>query len=133
MEDILTSHELLIANIGAAMAGAIAIISGVWRIVKKLHHFTKTFDDFLEDWKGSESRPGVPARPGLMERISHQDETLKEINERLIIVETEVTYNNGKPLKDAVHRLDSTSATIRKNITELSNRMATIEQKSKGD
>lgn len=37
---------------------------GVW--LRKLMH---RLDNLLEDWNGSEARPGVPRRPGVMERL----------------------------------------------------------------
>lgn len=37
---------------------------GVW--VRKL---MRRLDNLLEDWNGTEARPGVPRRPGVMERL----------------------------------------------------------------
>lgn len=37
---------------------------GVW-----LRKLMRRLDNLLEDWNGTEARPGVPRRPGVMERL----------------------------------------------------------------
>lgn len=44
-------------------AGALAGF-GVW-----LRKLMRRLDNLLEDWNGTEARPGVPRRPGVMERL----------------------------------------------------------------
>ncbi|QKW10801.1 hypothetical protein HUT18_11450 [Streptomyces sp. NA04227] len=52
-------------------------------------------DEFMDDWQGELERPGVPARPGLLERVAL-------IEERLSRVEHELYPNSGDSLRDAV-------------------------------
>jgi hypothetical protein len=62
--------------------------AGVARIGRRV-------DDFMDDWYGEPERPGVPARPGLMERVGG-------IEDRLGRVEHELHPNDGGSLRDAV-------------------------------
>lgn len=50
------------------------------------------------DWHGTEARPGVPARPGVMQRLADGDE-------RMTRIEAELTLNGGKSMKDTVQRI----------------------------
>lgn len=47
----------------ASMVGVLAGF-GVW-----LRKLMRRLDNLLEDWNGAEARPGVPRRPGVMERL----------------------------------------------------------------
>lgn len=53
----------------------------------------------VDDFNGTQERPGVPARPGVMERLSTLDM-------RVDAVHTEVNYNHGTTIKDAVARIE---------------------------
>jgi hypothetical protein len=55
--------------------------------------------DFLEDWNGERGRPGVPRRPGVMERLDALEATTRTIR-------AEVTPNGGGSLKDVIGRID---------------------------
>lgn len=54
---------VLLAILGTVGAGA-------YELIKSMRRMTKKFDQFSEDWNGTDARPGVPARPGVMERLS---------------------------------------------------------------
>lgn len=45
------------------------------------HHQLSKMDDLLDDWRGTEARPGVPRRPGVMERLEKIETDVKEIKE----------------------------------------------------
>lgn len=38
-------------------------------------------DDLLDDWRGTDARPGVPRRPGVMERLEKIEADVQEIKE----------------------------------------------------
>jgi hypothetical protein len=56
-------------------------------------------NDFLEDWRGEEPRPGYPGRPGVLER-------LVKLEEHAATTSHEVQPNSGASLKDQMNRLD---------------------------
>ena len=38
-------------------------------------------DDLMDDWRGTDARPGVLRRPGVMERLEKIETVVKEIKE----------------------------------------------------
>ncbi|MGY3199683.1 hypothetical protein [Streptomyces sp. TE5632] len=81
--------------------GAVSIIVGggaaLWRAARAITHLLRRTSQFLDDWYGEAARPGVPERPGMMERVAGMEE-------RLGHVWHEVYPNNGDSLRDAVDR-----------------------------
>jgi hypothetical protein len=81
---------------------AVAIAAGLgllWRLVRGVRRIATRVDDFVDDWNGVPPRPGVSARPGVMERLDG-------IESRLASVEHELHPNSGHSLRDAVDRVD---------------------------
>lgn len=93
---------LIIGIIG----GMIVILGTVATLGRIAWRFLRQLAEFLGDWFGEEARPGVPKRPGVMERLDSQDHQLSDIQTRLTNVEAEVSPNTGKSMKDTVHRSD---------------------------
>ncbi|MFF0744225.1 hypothetical protein ACFYVL_27885 [Streptomyces sp. NPDC004111] len=85
-----------------ATAGALAV---VWRAIRPLRQLARRVEDFVDDWQGTEARPGVPARPGVMTRLG-------AIEEQLAAVEHELHPNSGGSLRDAVDRVDQRTAQL---------------------
>lgn len=65
----------------------------------------RKINDFLEDWRGEDSRPGYPGRPGVLER-------LVKLEEHAATTTHEVQPNSGSSMKDAINRIDSRTAII---------------------
>ncbi|HEY1179931.1 MAG TPA: hypothetical protein VGF17_27560 [Phytomonospora sp.] len=84
--------------------GAASLIVGscfaVWRTLQPIVHGIR---DFLDDWNGEHARPGVGARPGVMARLSAQDD-------RLSAIEHELHPNGGSSMRDAIDRLEKAGA-----------------------
>lgn len=124
----MTTDFATVATIfGSLGAGAIALGAGVSWIARKLHRFNNRFDNFMEDWNGTDGRPGVPRKPGVMERLSQQDVALKCIDDRLQVVEVEVNPNGGKSMKDALGRVDGTVNHVKTVVDGLNKRVTTLE------
>ncbi|MFE7354898.1 hypothetical protein ACFU8Q_17285 [Streptomyces sp. NPDC057543] len=87
---------------GGALSVLTAVVTVLWRISRGALHLGGRVAEFMDDWSGEEERPGVPGRPGVMERVSG-------IEARLSRVEHELYPNSGGSLRDAVdlanHRL----------------------------
>jgi len=54
----------------------------------------------VDDFNGTNQRPGVPERPGVMAR-------LQTLDEKVAAVHAEVNYNHGTTIKDAVSRIET--------------------------
>lgn len=80
----------------------IAAIGGMFiAVMRPIRKRGKELDLFLRDWKGEAERPGVERRPGVMERLSNLDTQVE-------VIHTEVNFNHGGSIKDAVNRMDRT-------------------------
>lgn len=96
------------ATLLAAGGGLIRLARGVWHLVQRAQ---RLMDDLL----GEPARPGVDARPGVLERLAAIEERLsavaalelsvRSLSRRLEAVERELHPNGGASLRDAVDRL----------------------------
>lgn len=123
----MTDFNTVATVISSLGAGSIALVGGASWVLRKLHRFSSRFDEFMEDWNGVEARPGVPHRPGVMERLSQQDDALRCINDRVVAVEAEVNPNSGKSMRDIVHRVDGNLKHIRDVVDGIDNRVTRLE------
>ncbi|WP_411129923.1 hypothetical protein [Streptomyces sp. x-19] len=93
---------VLWSGVVVAISGALAL---VWRATRSFRRIGGKVEDFVDDWQGTEPRPGVPARPGVMSRLG-------AIEDRLARVEHELHPNSGASLRDAVDRVDERTRQI---------------------
>lgn len=98
----------------AGWAVALAAISGLvallWRVIALLVRGLRRLDDIADDWTGTPARPGVPARPGALERIGGIESAVCRMDERLRVVEGELTPNGGDSTYDRMRRVDQRTA-----------------------
>lgn len=91
-------------------AGAALLVWVAVKIGKPIRKFMHLIDDLV----GEEERPGMPARPGLMERVGTIEGKQDDLQAAVRVVQHEVTTNHGSSLKDAVkdvqERLDEQAA-----------------------
>lgn len=66
----------------------LAIFVAIWRWVRS---WGKRIGDFLDDWNGEPERPGVPARPGVMQRLADNEEAHKITDQKLDNLCTRIT------------------------------------------
>lgn len=78
----------LIVRIGAVLT-ALTIIGVAARVIGRM---ARRVGDIHDDWRGEPARPGVEARPGVMERLK--------------TIEEEMRPNGGGSMRDAVNRLE---------------------------
>jgi hypothetical protein len=93
-----------------AVAAVAAAIAAVWAAARKVLPHLRRIGHLVDDLVGEPERPGVAARPGVMER-------LRELDERT----AELRHNGGGSIKDAVHRIDS-------RVEGIDRRLAVVEQ-----
>lgn len=92
--------ETLLYAAGAIVAlGAAATV--LWKLGRGVVRLLRQVRTFLEDWNGEPERPGVPARPGVLERLERLD--------------AQVHPNSGSSLRDAV---DETRQLLRDHISD---------------
>lgn len=75
------------------------MVIGVWKYGRKIMQM-------VEDFNGTAERPGVPARPGVMARMSSMEIRDAARDTQLEVIHAEVNYNHGGSIKDAVDRMD---------------------------
>ncbi|ROO51087.1 hypothetical protein EDC02_5951 [Micromonospora sp. Llam0] len=85
----------LISAVGAASGVIVVAVRWMLRTMKRLGALA---DDLL----GEAERPGVPRRPGLMERVGAIEDRLGEV-ERVVC--RELRPNGGSSIKDQVARI----------------------------
>lgn len=111
------------ANVQAILAGLaalVAIIAAIfgavrWGVGTSARKMRKV-DTFLEDWYGEEERPGVPRRPGVMERLATSEAGQTRVEETLTEIKRELTTNGGSSLKDRVVSMDGRLLDVEKKV-----------------
>lgn len=98
----------------------IAVITGIILTVKMTAPVIKGITHFFDDLRGEEARPGVPARPGIMEAMATlataqtaQAESLQRLeteqqaqSTKIETIRHEVEFNNGTSVKDSAIRTE---------------------------
>lgn len=79
----------------AAVAAAIVVIN---KATKWVTSIIKKLNEFLEDWRGEDARPGYSRKLGMPER-------LEKIEQRLHRVEGQLVPNGGDSLRDKVDQI----------------------------
>ncbi|MEH0410996.1 hypothetical protein [Streptomyces scabiei] len=86
--------------------GALSLLVGLgtvcWRVVRGSVRLGRRVDEFIDDWSGEPSRPGVPPRPGVMERMGGLEDRMGGLEEELQRIKHELYPNSGGSLRDAV-------------------------------
>lgn len=105
-------------------------VAGSWLVRKAARLFRKA-DEFFDDYRGTPPRPGVPANPGVMERLQSIEESqakdrvasveteartaailadldirLTDVQQKTNEVHHETQPNGGRSMKDQMNRLD---------------------------
>lgn len=105
MTDWLTS--LTVADTIAALIALGVIIGGLKWIVPIL----RGLNELLEDWRGADSRPGVPRRPGVMERLEEHATDITAIRKQ-------VENSHSTNLRDDLDRLHASVDNLGERLNE---------------
>lgn len=96
-------EAIVLTAVGGTILLLIAVYNWAAPHVRRLIRSLKRRGQFYEDWYGEPSRPGVPARQGVMERLLNHEESLSV----LMVRTEELCTNSGESIKDKVNRLDT--------------------------
>lgn len=111
------------------LAAVLAVVWGAVWLVRKIAPVARKLGHLVDDLVGEPERPGVPARPGLMERM-------EAVEQKAEIIRHEMYPNSGKSLRDkldqtsaAVDVLSSDITTINDKLDQDNRRLGEVEQK----
>ena len=106
-----------IAGTAGVAVAAYLIIRRIWTAGRNAGRGLRKLVHFADDWFGEPERDGVPARPGVMERISAIEtdgaatrDDVRGLVERVDRVEHELRPNSGASLRDAIDRVENAVA-----------------------
>jgi hypothetical protein len=101
MSNFATESEYLFAAAGGIVSLAVILgwMGHTWRKV------ARKGNQFLEDFYGVEARAGVPARPGVVERISNLETVSAESSELIKKIWAEQIPNHGTSQRDDISRI----------------------------
>lgn len=88
------------------VAAVLLIMLAVWA-VRKAAPVLRKLGHLVDDLVGEPARPGVPPRPGLMERMESVEGEQKRQGTDLALVKHEVMPNTGTSLNDATRRTEA--------------------------
>lgn len=90
----------------------VVLFTKIWRTIRPVWRGVR---EFLEDWQGEPERAGVPARPGVMERLHTIETDVTGLKTQVAAVDHELHPNSGKSLRDTV---DSIQTELREHIAQ---------------
>ncbi|RJL21121.1 hypothetical protein [Bailinhaonella thermotolerans] len=109
----MTGPELLqLFAAAATVAGGLALLVLLGRMVVWAWRFLRRVGHFLDDWQGEQPRPGVPARPGIPERLASVEARMAGVEARMAALEVELSHDGGATLRDAVGRVEDGVARV---------------------
>ena len=77
-----------------------AALSAVGYIANKLTKMFKTWFKFIDDWYGTEDKPGITAR------LNDGQDHFNKIDTELSIIKAELFNNGGSSLRDSIDRIE---------------------------
>jgi hypothetical protein len=113
VEDLLLIQ--IFAGVGTVLGAIFLIAKFVVPTFKRLSKWMNTWEDFMDDWFGSEPRPGRSRTKGVMERLNEIDGELKN--------------NGGSSIKDAVDRIEKNVNTLAIDSKEIKQRLEDGDKK----
>ena len=90
----------LLQFIGLAAAAA----AGLGYFLNLIIKITKTWYRFVDDWYGSEEKPGI------VERLNDGQDHFNKIDVELATIKAELFNNGGSSLRDAIDRIEKNTS-----------------------
>lgn len=133
----------VVQAVAAGVGAVIAICGFGWKFFRALGQFIHMIDDMA----GTKARKGVPARPGIMERLANMEASQSQLQvtqnahtEQLVAmaavnedqsrmlasVSHEVHYNNGTSVKDSTTRTEAALKVVAADITAIKRKLGDV-------
>lgn len=80
-------------------------VAALVMLSKKIKPFIDGLRNFLDDWAGTEARPGVSKRPGVMERLGNIEQRLDTADIKLTETNKQLKPNGGNSVADKVTQI----------------------------
>lgn len=101
----------------------LTVAGGIFVSLKWVIPLGRKVSHFIDDVAGEPERPGVPARPGLMERVTSIEQTQTKHGQTIDTVRHELFPNSGKSMRDQTNRMEQKLDRDNERISELSRRL----------
>lgn len=85
--------------------GVLIFILALIVVFRKFKPYMDGLKNFLDDWSGTPARPGVEARPGVIERLSKLESSQASSTETLNQIKGQVFPDSGQSLFDKVNKI----------------------------
>jgi hypothetical protein len=83
---------------------AAAAAAGLGYFIRLFIKITKTWYTFIDEWYGSEEKPGI------VERLNDGQEHFNKIDTELATIKAELFNNGGSSLRDAIDRIEKNTS-----------------------
>jgi hypothetical protein len=83
---------------------AAAAATGLGYFIRLFIKITKTWYTFIDDWYGSEEKPGI------VERLNDGQDHFNKIDTELATIKDELFNNGGSSLRDAIDRIEKNTS-----------------------
>lgn len=95
-----------LAAAGGAIAASGVILTGIGWFARQARHFHLRLRNFLDDWQGTDGRPGHEPTPGVMQSIA-------KLRAQIAAISAETMPNGGNSMRDIVHQTATDVAQLR--------------------
>lgn len=112
----------VIVNVGmglTALAGFIAATVFIAKFTGSVAGAIRKFVHLRDDLLGQEERPGVPARPSLLEQVAQLAEAVAQLTDAVANIQAEVNFNHGSSVKDHVVLLREELSDLRGELVKI--------------
>ena len=83
---------------------AAAAASGLGYFLAKFFKLFKTWFQFIQDWNGTDEKPGI------VERLQIGNERFNKLEDEIQVIKAELFNNHGTSLRDAIDRIEKNTS-----------------------
>lgn len=81
-----------------------AAASGLGYFGNKFFKLFKTWFQFIQDWNGTDEKPGI------VERLQIGNERFNKLEDEIQVIKAELFNNHGTSLRDAIDRIEKNTS-----------------------